>query len=918
MIKHFLAISLVSCPALLFAQSSGIKGRIMDGSTGETLPFANVFIDQTTIGTTSDQYGEFELKNIPTGVHELVIAYVGYQPLLASLTMGNEIIDVGDIGLTAEEEKEKKEVIKIRDPNWERQYKKFVKVFLGEDEWAESCEILNAYALSFARESGGALVAYASEPIEISNMALGYKLSYLLQDFRSDNKETHFEGKIRFSEIITKGGATALRWMENRKKAYTGSSQHLFKSILDNRIHSEGFYLYTNSNKELPSHFYPQLGTTILQYDTTNMVSKGTQVNTYRITLNGKVEVHNHGELVKAKVYNDEPYSVSWIETKDGYVEVNEDGSVLHSTSLVITGDMRAEQLSHQIPYDYKTERIVTIKKELRDIRIDQLQEKIYVQTDKPYYYPGEMMWMKAFVNYRYPELRDSMSKTLYVELINPRRKIVTSAMFQIENGSAKGNWIVTDTLSAGNYYLRAYTNLNRNFSDDKLFIKPVPILGITEKVDESEAYQEDEKAGRLKITADKSSYGMREKITLNFKITGTEGVGRSNLSLSVTDAHQVVPVKESKTIVADFPFHEDPPKERIQEVKYPVEYGISILGQYLNRRQKPDKTTLSILQGNFEHLSVIETDPDGMFQESGLQFYDTAEFHFQIRDNKRGADGTVRIIEKKPPALDFKFPEYDLKTVETNKRQRLITEYEVPRGARLLQEVMIKGLKEKQEAIRPYGNPDYVVKAEDLDISTNNLFIILQGKVPGMVIRTVSDSTGVHHIVRIARASGLTILGPTEPMVMVDNVPLSGRAGDILQSINAYTVDRIEVITRVSPAYGSQGANGVISIYLKKGISVDYTPPENVLQVAKIRGYSRPDVFRSPDYEENRSEHSQPDYRSIIYWNPEIVTDEEGVAKVSFYTADLQTRYRVVVEGVTENNEPVRGVHYLNVVRND
>lgn len=55
-----------------------ISGAVKDKTTGETLPFANILIEGTTQGTTSNQDGYFTLRNVPTDTAVLVAKYVGY------------------------------------------------------------------------------------------------------------------------------------------------------------------------------------------------------------------------------------------------------------------------------------------------------------------------------------------------------------------------------------------------------------------------------------------------------------------------------------------------------------------------------------------------------------------------------------------------------------------------------------------------------------------------------------------------------------------------------------------------------------------------------------------------------------------------------------------------------------------------
>ncbi|MFZ1807379.1 MAG: carboxypeptidase-like regulatory domain-containing protein, partial [Cyclobacteriaceae bacterium] len=57
-----------------------MRGMAIDSTSRESLPFANIFVNNTTIGTSADQNGEFELKNLPPGFNDVVFSYVGYHP----------------------------------------------------------------------------------------------------------------------------------------------------------------------------------------------------------------------------------------------------------------------------------------------------------------------------------------------------------------------------------------------------------------------------------------------------------------------------------------------------------------------------------------------------------------------------------------------------------------------------------------------------------------------------------------------------------------------------------------------------------------------------------------------------------------------------------------------------------------------
>jgi outer membrane receptor protein involved in Fe transport len=64
----------------LYSQSTGkIMGKILDASSGEGIPFANVIIDGTTLGAASDEEGNYVILNVPPGTYNVSASYIGYQ-----------------------------------------------------------------------------------------------------------------------------------------------------------------------------------------------------------------------------------------------------------------------------------------------------------------------------------------------------------------------------------------------------------------------------------------------------------------------------------------------------------------------------------------------------------------------------------------------------------------------------------------------------------------------------------------------------------------------------------------------------------------------------------------------------------------------------------------------------------------------
>ena len=58
-----------------------LTGHVLDEATGEHLPFVNVQIKGTTIGTVTDETGHYLLKDLPVGRQTVIFSYVGYETL---------------------------------------------------------------------------------------------------------------------------------------------------------------------------------------------------------------------------------------------------------------------------------------------------------------------------------------------------------------------------------------------------------------------------------------------------------------------------------------------------------------------------------------------------------------------------------------------------------------------------------------------------------------------------------------------------------------------------------------------------------------------------------------------------------------------------------------------------------------------
>ena len=76
--RYFILFFLVFIVSKSFTQSATIKGFVKDASNNEPIIFANIFVQNTNIGTNSDENGYYEISNLEPGIYGIEVSYIGY------------------------------------------------------------------------------------------------------------------------------------------------------------------------------------------------------------------------------------------------------------------------------------------------------------------------------------------------------------------------------------------------------------------------------------------------------------------------------------------------------------------------------------------------------------------------------------------------------------------------------------------------------------------------------------------------------------------------------------------------------------------------------------------------------------------------------------------------------------------------
>ncbi len=120
---------------------------------------------------------------------------------------------------------------------------------------------------------------------------------------------------------------------------------------------------------------------------------------------------------------------------------------------------------------------VVAIARKLGEFYQRAQPEKAYLHLDRPAYGTGETIWFSAYVVDALRHRPDSLSRILYVELLSPQRRLVARRTLRLDaGGRSAGDIALDDTLRAGTYLLRAYTNWMRNSTPELFFQRPLQV----------------------------------------------------------------------------------------------------------------------------------------------------------------------------------------------------------------------------------------------------------------------------------------------------------------------------------------------------------------------------------------------------------------------------------------------------------
>ncbi len=343
-----LTLVLVSLLQTSFCQFY-IRGRVADSETKVPLRGASVYLNNTTIGTTTNASGEFEIGPLDAGRYEVVASYVGYDALLYNADVKNHGYRISF--LLVEKENTMREVLVLTNEMRQRYLAIFREQVLGFSNAAAKCKIRNIEEVQFASgKTADEIHAYADVPLEIDNPELGYTIYFTLVDFFYDKKfsSTHFYGYTRFVDKEA-DEREKRKFLKKRKDAYKGSTMHFFRSLVNKRLDKEGFEVYMRSRGRMTEDSLIRLYSDSVYRVYELLISGG-----WRILYNNNTDLKN--EMVNKALAGFQPQgrTINGLRLRESPALLSEKGVMLTPLRIFYDDIWAFERLANMLPEDYE------------------------------------------------------------------------------------------------------------------------------------------------------------------------------------------------------------------------------------------------------------------------------------------------------------------------------------------------------------------------------------------------------------------------------------------------------------------------------------------------------------------------------------------------------------------------------------
>ena len=452
-----------------------------------------------------------------------------------------------------------------------------------------------------------------------------------------------------------------------------------------------------------------------------------------------------------------------------------------------------------------------------------------------------------------------------------------------------------------------------------------------------------DHKPNQWQITTDQPTYGKREKVSLQIAAKDNEGNPvEGTFSVSITDRKSIQPDSLADNILSNLlltsdlkGYVEDPAfyflnqdartlrsidylmmthgwrRHKMENVlRTPslnftnyIEKGQTISGRIMGFfGANVKKGPICVLAPKYNIIATTETDEKGQFIVN-TSFRDSTTFLVQARTKKGFAGVDILMDPPQYPVATHKAPYFNgATTFMEDYLMNTRDQYYMEGGMRVynLKEVTVTAKRE-----RPSSKSIYT--------GGINTYTVEEDRLQGYG-QTAFDAASRLPSVTITNGSEIHIRNNSEPAIIVIDDIVYEDASDLLKDIQVSDMSSISLLRGADAVIlGPRASGGAVVITLKDPRNLPARPAQGIITYTPL-GYSESVEFYHPTYDTPEKKNAQrSDFRSTVYWNPELRLDAEGKATIEYYTPDSTAPEDIIIEGVDKNGKVCRILQTIN-----
>ncbi len=525
---------------------------------------------------------------------------------------------------------------------------------------------------------------------------------------------------------------------------------------------------------------------------------------------------------------------------------------------------------------------------------IGQRPECFAVHLDKSFYVSGETIWFKIYLLNDSSEVR---SRVLHVDLVTHQNEFIASQKLLIDNLTSYGSITLPIDANEGYYRFRAYTVYNLNFEPAYIYEFTIPVYQ-PDKEDFlfSDRMNDDESglSGETGITiqTDKKIYKPRDSLTVTVQLNGSkDSSSEGNFSISIVS----LDIFKREFLHYDNKSKCDDSRLNGNQLFDP-ELTLFLEGNLRDPETKKNVTSglISIYMDETSQF-LRASAQDGYINAPAPDYWGTGIF--QILNLDPYQSSVVEFIPKSRSKFDSPYfnPDQPSRTPNVLKYMELLK-----KRRKIMELFDLYQSSDLNNPTVPARKPDAVYRTQDYQyIYSFEEFI--NEAIVNVKVRMINGEKSV----RLFNQE-MARLFTDHPWYIVDGY-LTYNEKEVL-GIQYQDILEIRLFTKTSTIKSYfepfMWRNGILEIITR---DVKYNRKlKNNPNVVEMEGFTIPQNFSSaiPLPQNNTT----PDFRGVMYWSPNVFTDENGQARITIPLSDDTGKFAIRVMGTINSQTIVRG----------